>query len=87
MKRKSIEKILNFTINECIQFYRDIKRRGDRDPEEGDFRARKELMLMDVLIERLKNNGHLDEKNYKELKHLIWDFAVEVDWIREMPDI
>ena len=86
MERKSIEEILNFTIKECIQCFQNIQGRDDRDAEEGDSRARKELMLMDVLIERLKKYEHLDEKNFKELKHLIWEFAVEVDWIGEMPE-
>jgi hypothetical protein len=86
MKNKSIEEILTYTIKECIQFFRNAEDGDFQKKEEGDFRARKELMLMDVLVERLKNYGHLDEKNFKELKHLIWEFAMEVGWTGEMPE-
>ncbi len=78
MKDKSIEEILGFTIKESIQNYRDT--------EEGNNCARYELMMLDLVIGRLKTYGHLDEEDFKELKHLIWDFALEVGWVREMPE-
>ncbi|MDA3938215.1 MAG: hypothetical protein PF693_02755 [Spirochaetia bacterium] len=79
---KSIREILEFTIKECVQFFHDIE-----DPGEADIRARKELMLMDILIERFEHYGHLTREDLKDLKYIIWNFAVEAGWLKEMPEI
>ncbi len=79
MKDKSIEEILSFTIKESIQNFRDTK-------EENNC-ARYELMMLDLIIGRFKNAGHLEEEDYKKLKCLIWDFVLEKGWTAVMPDI
>ncbi len=78
MKTKSLEEILNHTIKESIEDYRDTV--------QGNYRARYELLMLDLVVGRFKTYGHLDEENYKELKYLIWDFIVERGWTREMPE-
>ena len=78
MKNKSIEEILNHTIKESIQDYEDT--------EQGNYRTRYELLMLDLVVGRFKTYGHLDEENYKELKYLIWEFLVERGWARNMPE-
>ena len=78
MKYKSIEEILNHTIKESIEDYRDT--------EQGNCQARYELLMLDVVIGRLKTYGHLDEGDYKKMIYLIWEFLVERGWAREMPE-
>ena len=78
MKNKSIEEILNFTIKECIDNYRDT--------EQGNCMARYELLMLDIIVGRFKNNEHLNDEDYKRMEYLIWEFFVERDWTREMPE-
>ena len=78
MKHKNVEEILNFTINESIEAYEDT--------EQGNCRARYELLMLDVVIGRLKTYGHLDEEDFKRMITLIWEFIVERGWSREMPE-
>ena len=79
MKHKSIEEILNHTIKESIEDYEDT--------EQGNCRARYELLMLDLVVGRLKTYGHLDEGDYKELKYLIWEFLVERGFARVMTEI
>ena len=79
MKYNSIEEILNHTIKESIQYYRDT--------EKGNYRARYELLMLDLVVGRFKTYGHLDEEDYKKMKYLIWGFLVERGWTSVMPDI
>ena len=78
MKNKSLEEILNFTIEESIHNYEDT--------EQGNYIARYELLMLDLIVGRFKTNGHLDDADYKKMKYLIWKFIVERGWSREMPE-
>ncbi len=79
MKHKSIEEILNFTIEESIKNYRDT--------EQGNYIARYELLMLDIIVGRFKHHGHLNDTDYKNMEYLIWGFIVERGWARSMPDI
>ena len=79
MKNKSIEEILNNTIKECIENYRDT--------EQGNCRSRYELLMLDVVIGRLKTHGYLDEDDFKKMITLIWEFLIERGMAIRMPDI
>ena len=68
MKNKSMQKILNFTIRECIHNYEDT--------EQGNCIARYELLMLDILVGRFKHHGHLDDADYKSMMYLIWEFIV-----------
>jgi len=78
MKSKSIEEILNFTIKECIENYRDT--------EQGNCLARYKLLMLDIIVGRFKTNGHIDDAEYKKMEYLIWEFFMERGWTREIPE-
>ncbi len=78
MKNKSIEEILNFTIEESIHNYEDTV--------QGNYIARYELLMLDIIVGRFKHHGHLDDTDYKKMEYLIWEFLVERGWSREMPE-
>ena len=78
MKNKSIEEILNYTIKESIENYRDT--------EQGNCRARYELLMLDVVVGRLKTYGYLDEEDFKKMITLIWEFLIEKGMARVMPE-